>query len=113
MIFPHKLPYVAKFDRIAFLPNNMQGNVAPRYIPHSFQQQIELVKAAVSRRLSMAQRRYKRDFDKNVRWEQKFKIGDYVFVDLPQGLVLHQMVLMKWQIVDTVSCCDERLDSTK
>lgn len=43
-----------------------------------------MLNAAVSSRLSRTQRRFKHDFDKNVRREPTFKIEDYVFIDRSQ-----------------------------
>lgn len=52
-------------------------------MPHRPLQVIALKKTGVSRRLSRAQQRYKRCFNKKVRREPTFKTEDYVFIERP------------------------------
>lgn len=72
-----------------------------------------MIKAAVSNPLSTVQRRYQREFDKNVRWDPKIKEEAYEFVDRPQLAALRQVLSMRWRIADTINFYFERLDSTE
>lgn len=57
--------------------------MAPLHMNFGLLQQTELIKAAVSTRLSAAQRQYKRKFEKNLQQEPTFKAEDYAFEDRP------------------------------
>lgn len=84
VISQRKPTVVGTFDRLTFLANNVQREVPPQHMPHPLLQQIEIMKAAVSSRWNITQRRYKRDIDKNVRQERTFNTMDYGFGDRPQ-----------------------------
>lgn len=61
--------------------NDMPRDVTPEHLAHLFLQQTELKKAVVLRMRLTPERRYKRHFDRNVRWEPTVEKADYVFLD--------------------------------
>lgn len=69
------------FNRLMGRANDIGEDVTPLQIPHWLQKRIELMKAAVASRLSMAQQRYKREFDSNVQRAPTLKVVNNVFVD--------------------------------
>lgn len=79
-----ELPSAAAFDKLAVPANDMPQDVTPRNMVHWLQQRILLMKATVSNQLSTVQRRYKRDFDRNVWQEPTFNIRGHLLVDGPQ-----------------------------
>lgn len=87
MMLPRESPSAVTFNVLTGPTNDMQRDVTPPHMPHQLLQLIALMKSAVTTRLSMAQRQSERDFGRNVRQEQIFKVRDYVFVDRP-GLVV-------------------------
>lgn len=84
VILPRERPSATTFDGQTVPVKDTQRDVTTRYILHGLQKWIELLKGAVTCRLSTTQRQYKRDFDNNVRQQPTFKIGYYMFVDRPQ-----------------------------
>lgn len=88
VIFLWELPSAALFDRVAGLKNYMQCDVTQLHKPHSVLEKINLIKAAVSSRLSPTEDLYEGNFDKNVQRGLTFKVGNYVFIYRAQFAVL-------------------------
>lgn len=59
----------------------MPRDVTPQHMLHRLLKRIALIKAAITNQISPTQRRYRRDFDKNVPREPTFDVDDYKFVD--------------------------------
>lgn len=66
VILPCESSSAAIFESLNGSTNNMQRSRTSRKMLHRLFQRIELMKAAVSSRLTRTQRRYIRDFEKNV-----------------------------------------------
>lgn len=81
VILPYEPPSAVIFDRLTGPANDMQRGVTPRQMPHRLPQRIEFMESKVSSRLSITERRHKRNFSKNVRRDLTFKVGDYKLVD--------------------------------
>lgn len=76
------------YNRLIGRENEMQRDVTPQNMSHRRLHRFELMKFAVSSRLSTTQKRYNRVFDESIGREPTFKVEDNVFVDYPQFAVI-------------------------
>lgn len=107
---PLEMQSEATFDRLNGLANDMTRDMTSLHMAHLFLQCIGLMRAAVWSQLSAPNdttiESSKLMYDRN--WRSSW--GAYVTVHHPSFPLLHQMIAMNWQIVETVGYYTERLD---